>query len=292
METFDKTAFFQAQRRRLTGIGYRMLGVRSEAEDIVQEAWMRWDRTAMDEIRSPEAWLVTCVTRLAIDRLRALQTEREHYIGPWLPEPIVESLAPSADHLSEMASELSVALLTLLERLAPEERAAFLLMEAFDSDYAELARILGKTEAACRQIVSRARRRVREERPRVMVSEAKRRALIERYVTALMTRDAAAVATMLHEEVTLASDGGGVTKAALKVVQGASKVSRFVVGVLDNWRERGLEIRMVRVNGELGLAYTMAGELSGIVSIDTDGEEIFGIYSVLNPHKLTHVRLD
>ena len=292
MTDIDKTAIFQSQRRRLLGIGYRMLGSRSEADDLVQEAWLRWDRTPAAEITSPEAWLVTCATRLAIDRLRELQREREQYVGPWLPEPIVESLAPPADHLSEMASELSVALLALLERLAPEERAAFLLVEAFDTDYAELAQILGKSEAACRQIVSRARRRVHEEKPRVVVSESARRRLLERYVTALLSRDASAVAAILAEEATLTSDGGGRAKAALKIVEGAAHVARFVVGVLDPWRDHGLEIRIVRVNGELGLAVSAAGRLGVITSFETDGERILGIYSVLNPEKLARIDLD
>src|SRR5262245_61848937 len=180
---------FEQSRGRLHGIAYRMLGSRAEADDMVQEAWLRWDRAATDEIRAPEAWLVTATTRLCIDRLRQLRTEREAYVGPWLPEPLSLEAAPPADRAAELASDLSVAFLAVLERLAPEERAAFLLHELFDSGYDDLARILGKSEAACRQIVSRARKRVREDRPRVHVSAEARTRLLHELVRAVTTQD-------------------------------------------------------------------------------------------------------
>src|SRR5690349_10331270 len=170
------SAAFAENRARLWSIAYRMLGSRADADDAVQDAYLRWHGARAGEVRSPQAWLVTTITRLCIDRLKRLRTEREHYTGPWLPEPLVEE-SPAADHAAELASELSVALLAVLERLAPEERAAFLLHEMFDSGYSDIAQILGKSEAACRQIVSRASRRVRLERPRVVVPEQAKRKL-------------------------------------------------------------------------------------------------------------------
>ena len=169
----DRRAAFEAQRGRLWGVAYRMLGSRADADDMVQEAYLRWHGMPTAEVRMPEAWLVTTTTRLCIDRLRQLRAEREAYVGPWLPEPLIEE-PPAADAATELASDLSMAFLALLERLAPEERAAFLLHDVFEADYDEIAATLGKSEAACRQIVSRARRRVREERPRVQVSAAVR----------------------------------------------------------------------------------------------------------------------
>src|SRR5262245_35238139 len=160
-----RLAAFEPHRRRLWGIAYRMLGSRSDAEDMVQEAWLRLSRAPVEEIRAPEAWLVRAITRLCIDRLRQRRTERVHYVGPWLPEPLIEEVAPPADQASELASDLSVAFLALLERLAPDERAAFLLHEVFESDYGDIAQILGKSETSCRQIVSRARKRVRAGKP-------------------------------------------------------------------------------------------------------------------------------
>src|SRR5690606_6310182 len=154
--TTDRGAVFARERRRLWGVAYRMLGSRTDAEDVVQDAYLRWHSANTEEIRTPAAWLVTTTTRLCLDRLRRLRAERELYAGPWLPEPLVAEEPPAADEAADLASDLSVALLSVLERLAPEERAAFLLREAFDVDYGDIAQALGKSEAACRQIVSRA----------------------------------------------------------------------------------------------------------------------------------------
>jgi RNA polymerase sigma-70 factor (ECF subfamily) len=170
-----------------------MLGSRAEAEDIVQEAWLRWNSAAAQDIRSPQAWLIAATTRLCIDRLRQLRAAREVYVGPWLPEPLTLEAAPPADHAAELASDLSVAFLAVLERLAPEERAAYLLHEIFDSGYDDIARIIGKSEVASRQIVSRARRRVREARPRVQVSAEARKRLLDGLAQAIRAQDQAAL---------------------------------------------------------------------------------------------------
>jgi RNA polymerase sigma-70 factor (ECF subfamily) len=286
MTVNDRASTFEPHRGRLQGIAYRMLGSRADAEDIVQEAYLRWHRAPTDEIRSAEAWLVTTTTRLCIDRLRAAQVERAAYIGPWLPEPIIgEATAPAADASTELASSLSVAFLAVLERLAPEERAAFLLHEVFDSDYGEIAQILGKSAVACRQLVSRARRRVREDRPRVQVSETARKAVLARFVDAVMAQDKDALMQVLAADATWVSDGGGKAKAARKVVRGADHVARFVVGVIGRFAP-WVELRPIVINGEAGLALYGRGRLISVISIRTDGTRVLDVFTVLNPEKL------
>jgi RNA polymerase sigma-70 factor (ECF subfamily) len=281
----ETTEPFEAHRSRLWGIAYRMLGSRAEADDMVQEAWLRWNRAAQAEIRAPEAWLVTATTRLCIDRLRQLSTERQAYVGPWLPEPLAIETAPPADHSSELASDLSVAFLAVLERLAPEERAAFLLHEMFESGYDEIAQILGKSEAACRQLVSRARKRVREDKPRVHVSAAARANLLKQLVQAVETQDSGVLLALLAKDATWTSDGGGKTKAAKKVVEGAEHVARFALGVFKRYLPR-LRFTAVNVNDEAGLAVYFDDQLLSIITILTDGQRILGVYSILNPDKL------
>jgi RNA polymerase sigma-70 factor (ECF subfamily) len=286
----DPRLAFERHRRRLWGVAYRMLGSRAEAEDMVQEAYLRWHRTPRAEIRAPEAWLVTAITRLCIDRLRQLRAERESYIGPWLPEPLVSESAPPADQAAELASDLSVAFLALLERLAPEERAAFLLHDVFESDYAEIAQVLGKSEAACRQIVSRARGRVRAGRPRVQVSAAARTRLLEEFVQAIRARDKGALITLLAEDANWTSDGGGKAKAARKVVHGGERIAQFVLGVLRRHLHL-IDFESIVVNNEPGLAMLLDGRLLSVLSIRTDGVRILDVYSILNPEKLHAVNL-
>jgi RNA polymerase sigma-70 factor (ECF subfamily) len=280
----ERTEVFVQHRGRLYGIAYRMLGSRAEADDIVQEAWLRWARAGHD-IRAPEAWLVTATTRLCIDRLRQLRAEREHYVGPWLPEPLTLDAAPPADRATELASDLSVAFLAVLERLAPEERAAFLLHDLFDSDYGDIAEILGKSEAACRQIVSRARRRVREDQPRVQVSAEARSRLLHRLVEAVQTQDPSKLIDVLAAEASWTSDGGGKTKAAKKVVRGAEHVARFATGVFHRYLAQ-LEFRDLVINGEAGIGAFFQGRLLSVISIRTDGQRILDVFSILNPDKL------
>ena len=284
----DSVQVFEQHRRRLWGIAYRMLGSRAEADDVVQESYLRWHRADREEIRTPEAWLVTAATRLSIDRLRELSVERSAYVGPWLPEPLVAESAPGADQAAELASDLSVAFLAVLERLAPEERAAFLLHDVFDSDYGDIATILGKSEVACRQIVSRARTRVRDRRPRVQVSEAARTGLLDGLVRAVRTHDKEALLALLSAEATWTSDGGGKARAARKVVVGAERVARFGVGVFRRLADVA-QFRAVDVNGESGLEVVVAGRVFIVMSIRTDGAKILDIYSILNPDKLSQV---
>jgi RNA polymerase sigma-70 factor (ECF subfamily) len=286
----ERTHTFEQHRARLFGIAYRMLGSRADAEDVLQEAYLRWHKASVEEIRSSEAWLVTATTRLCIDRLRAAREAREVYVGPWLPEPLVTELAPPADTQVDIASSLSIAFLVVLERLAPDERAAFLLHEVFDSDYAEIAQVLGKSEAACRQIVSRARKRVRENRPRMEVSDSARRALLDRFVTAVQTQDKDALLALFAESATWISDGGGKARAARKVIRGRDRVVRFVLGVLARHADQ-FSFSHVTVNNESGLALKVAGKLFSVISARTDGQQILDVFTVLNPDKL-HIETD
>ena len=281
----DRAAAFQHERSRLYGIAYRMLGSRADAEDALQEAYLRWHEADAERVRVPQAWLTTAVTRLCIDRLRAARAEREAYVGPWLPEPLVDEKLPTPDAAAELASDLSVAFLVVLERLAPEERAAFLLHEAFDCGYDELAGILGKTEAACRQIVHRARERVHSERPRFRVSEAARERMLERFAAALHTGDPRQLFQLLAEDATWTSDGGGKTKAARKIIRGAERVARFASGVWRRYLSR-LGERRVSINGEPGLLMCVDGRPVSVISIDTDGVRVRAVFAILNPDKL------
>ncbi len=282
----DRVAVFNEHRPRLYGIAYRMLGTRADAEDMVQEAYLRWHRVDAERLQAPEAWLITATTRLCIDRLRAARTEREAYVGPWLPEPITGiGVAPPADAQSELASDLSVAFLVVLERLAPEERAAFLLHEVFDSAYADIAGILGKNEATCRQIVHRARQRVHQDRPRFKVSDAARGRLLERFVEALRTEDQAELLALFAADATWTSDGGGKAKAARKVVRGAELVARFTRGI---WRRyaKDMTYRLTIINGEAGLVACDDQGPAWVLTIETDGVRILAAYSLVNPDKL------
>jgi RNA polymerase sigma-70 factor, ECF subfamily len=281
----DRSGEFERYRPRLFGIAYRMLGSRADAEDILQDAYLRWHRGASEDLRSPEAWLVTAVTRLCIDRLRAARAQREQYIGPWLPEPLIGEAAPPADARAELSSSLSIAFLVVLEQLEPDERAAFLLHEVFDTEYAEIAEILGKSEAACRQIVSRARKRVRGQRPRAQVTDAARRSVLERFANAIQTQDKTALLELVAEKASWTSDGGGRARAARKVIRGRDRVVRFVLAVLGRHGD-SFAFEMTSVNGEPALAIRVEGKLFSVITVRTDGIRILDVYTVLNPDKL------
>jgi RNA polymerase sigma-70 factor (ECF subfamily) len=271
-------------RPRLFGIAYRMLGLQQEAEDAVQEAMLRWYGTDTVEIRSPEAWLTTVVSRICLDRLRVLAAEREAYIGPWLPEPLVGE-APSPERQVELASDLSLALLMVLERLSPEERAAFLMHDTFDCGYPEISRVLGKSEAACRQIVHRARERIRRDRPRFEVSEDAHRQLVERYVRAVQSRDAGQIASLLAPEAVFISDGGGKMWAARRPVVGRDRIIRLELGVLRKLTGQ-FTLQLAEVNGRAGALAVLDGRPFAVTSFETNGTHILSVMRVLNPDKL------
>ena len=285
----NRSVVFEQLRQRLFAVAYRMMGTRADAEDIVQEAYLRWHGTDVGEVRSPEAWLVSVVTRLSIDRLRKASVEREKYTGPWLPEPIFGGPAPSPEEQLELASDLSMAFMLLLERLAPVERAAFLLHDVFDCDYPEIARILRKSEAASRQIVHRARERVRSDRQRFRAGEEDRRRLIEKFVEASHAGDEATLLSLFAEEATLTSDGGGVVPAARKVVRGRKRITRLYL-VLARRLGRRLTQSVLPINGEPGLVTFLDGNPLSAISFETDGRSILAVYTVLNPEKLKGIR--
>src|SRR5690606_4550555 len=281
----DHAQVFQRLRPRLQGLAYRMLGSVGDAEDAVQEAFLRWHGADVSEIRSPEAWLVTVVTRLCLDRLRAAAAEREAYIGPWLPEPLVGGRADAPDRRVARASALSMVFLIVLERLAPEERAAFLLRDVFDCGYPDIARALGKSEAACRQTVHRARARVRRDKPRFEVSEAAHQRLLRRYLDALNTRDEAKLVALFAEDATLVTDGGGKVVAALNVIRGADKITRGTLGVMRKISGR-IAHEVVPINGQLGIATYVDGRPFSATAIEADGRRILAVFRVLTPDKL------
>lgn len=288
----DRAATFQQYRRRLYGVAYRMLGSQADAEDAVQEAYLRWHKTDADRVQTPQAWLTATVTRLCIDRLRAARTERDAYVGPWLPEPLVGDAAPGADRATELASDLSMAFLVVLERLAPEERAAFLLHDAFDCDYGELAGALGKSQAACRQIVHRARERVRRDRPRFQVSEAARRGLLEKFQAAVAAADRKALIDLIAADATWISDGGGKAAAATKILHGGTRIAKLLAGVgrrLAQDYSGRTAFRLAPINGETGLVLFIDARPRWVLSVETDGLRILAGYAVLNPDKLGKV---
>lgn len=281
-----KPAEFESLRGRLFGIAYRMLGSKAEAEDIVQEAYVRWHQADRAAIRTPEAWLVTATTRLAIDRLRSLQTERDAYTGPWLPEPLMSDGPPPPDRHLDLASDLSIAFLVLLERLAPEERAAFLLHDVFDSGYSDIAGLLGKSEAATRQIVHRARERVRRDHKRFQVSETAKAGLLKRFIAASEATDEAMLMELFAPEATWTADGGGRTAAAPRPIVGAARIAKLVVGLQRRFYDNRATMHLAEINGETGLIVRIDGRIAATISIATDGDRIQAVYAVVNPDKL------
>lgn len=279
---------FATHRPRLFSIAYRMLGSRADAEDVLQDAWLRWQRSDQGAVQSAEAWLVTIVTRLALDRLRAAQAERAAYTGLWLPEPLLTPEHETPDGIAELASDLSMAFLWLLERLGPEERAAYLMRHAFDQDYAEIAALLGKSEAACRQLVHRAGERMQAGRQRFDVPAAAHRRVLERFVAAARSGERAALQALLADDVELVSDGGGKVPSILKVLHGALRIANLYW--VTHRRLRDIVYQPVTLNGAPALLRWVDGSLESAQSFVTDGERITAIYAVRNPDKLAAVR--
>jgi RNA polymerase sigma-70 factor (ECF subfamily) len=278
---------FEANRSRLKRLAYRMLGSVSEAEDAVQDAWMRWQRAGAG-VEDPAAWLVRATTRLCIDRLRAAKAEREAYKGPWLPEPLIE---PLAEDPVERAEDVSVAFLLALERLSPLERAVFLLHDVFEEDYAAVARTLDRSEAAVRQLASRAREHVQDARPRFSVDQAKAMKLAAAFAAASATADVSSLREILAEDAILVSDGGGKRSAALRVMVGREDVIRLLQGIV--WRHGDLGVKSfeaVRINGYPGLLLEVEDGPETFAFEPGEDGRIAAIYVMRNPEKLRHVR--
>lgn len=282
------TDVFVTLRPRLFSIAYRMLGTRADAEDVLQDAWLRWQRADRAALQSVEAWLVTVVTRLAIDRLRAAKAEREAYVGWWLPEPLVELDEHTPEAAAELAGELSVAFLWVLERLSPEERAAFLLRQVFDYDYAEVATLLGKSETACRQMVHRASARVRQERPRFDVSKDDHRRLLENFMQAARSGEREAIKALLAVDMQVVGDGGGKAPAFLEILRGADRIADLFRDFSQRLADRFV-YRAALINGEAGLLRYVDGQPESALAFVTDGERIVAIYAVRNPDKLAGI---
>lgn len=279
---------FQALRPRLFGIAYRMLGVRADAEDVVQDAWLRWRDTDHAALQSAEAWLVTVATRLSIDRLRALRQQREAYPGEWLPEPLVDVEEQTPERIAERADELSLAFLHLLERLGPEERAAYLLRQAFDYDYAEIAAMLGKSEPAIRQSVHRAAERLRLERPRFEVPPAQHLRLLQRFVAAAASGDRASIRALLADDVVTIGDGGGKVASVPGGIHGGERVTNLFWAHHLRLGPR-VAYRIVHINGSPGFLRFVDGKLESAQAVVSDGERIVSFYAVRNPDKLARI---
>jgi RNA polymerase sigma-70 factor (ECF subfamily) len=283
----DKGAFFETQRGRLNRIAYGILGSSTDAEDVVQEAYLRFELTG-GELKSREAWLTTVVTRLAIDRLRSASHQREVYPGTWLPEPVVE--VRNQEQLQVARSELTVGLLFVLEQLRPVERAVFLLRETFDIPYREVASIVERSETACRQMYLRARERVQREAG-AFRDIAGKEAMVERYATAILEGDEQKLIEAVTEDVILFSDGGGKVEANLNPIYGVAKMVRFVRGVLRKFPFDKLERRPALVNGEPGLLVLRNGKLDSVLAFRFEKDRISAVYGIRNPDKLRRVTI-
>ncbi|MDP3855580.1 RNA polymerase sigma factor SigJ [Phenylobacterium sp.] len=274
---------FEAQRPRLTRLAYRMLGSVAEAEDAVQDAWLRW--TKAEGVEDPAGWLVRVVSRLCIDRMRSAKSRREAYRGPWLPEPLIEEL--TVDPV-ERAEDVSVAFLLALERLSPLERAVFLLHDVFDEDYASVAETLGRNEAAVRQLAARARAHVKDNRPRFTVSQEDAAKLAAAFMAAAAQGDMAALSAVLAQDAVMVTDGGGKRKASLRPLIGRDDIVRLIEGLA--WRHHGeafpMTFRAVRINGYPGVILEDEGGPMTVAFQPGEDGKLAGIYMVRNPEKL------
>jgi RNA polymerase sigma-70 factor (TIGR02957 family) len=282
------TDLFVAHRNLLFTVAYELLGSAADAEDVLQETWLRWADVDVAEVRDPRAYLVRTTTRLGLNRLRTLSRRRESYVGPWLPEPLLT--APDVADDVELADSVSTAMLLVLETLTPTERAVFVLREVFDVPYDEIATAVDKTPAAVRQIAHRARSHVEARRPRAVVDAAERSAVIRRFADAVATGDLQSLMDVLAPDVVLITDGGGVKKAAMVPIRGAEKILRFIAAVTPADVEARAE--PVWVNGHLGLRLMADGELDTIATIRVDEGLVTGLYFVRNPEKLGRVGVE
>ncbi len=277
---------FEGERARLQGLAYRLLGSISEAEDVVQDTWIKWQATDRESLEVPEAWLTTVATRLALDRLRSARSRREGYPGPWLPEPLVVSAGP--EELVELADNLTLGFLILLDQLEPLERAVFVLADVFDTPFAEIASAVGRSEVACRQIASRARRRVRRG-PSPNVSLTRRRQALDGLVAAIASGDIDQVIERLAPDVVCISDGGPKRRAARYPVVGAPRVARLLVNLAKRHAAEGVDLTAVNVNGDPGLLIYLAGQLDQVMAVEVNDGLISAIRLLRNPDKLTRV---
>jgi RNA polymerase sigma-70 factor (ECF subfamily) len=295
----DPSATFEPHRRRLLGLAYRMLGSMAEAEDAVQEAYLRWHDTNRDIVNEPRAFLMTTTTRICLDVLKSARMKREEYVGPWLPEPITDTASLAPDAQTELAEDLSVALLLALDRLSPLERAAFWLDEVFDDSFSQIADALDRNEAACRQLASRARTRVREARPKGLTPprgatksiDPRHQELLSAFISASRSGDVEQLTRMLASDARLVTDGGGKVPAALNVIEGNDRIAAFLAGVVRKGFTDDMSLRFEVVNGLPGLLIVGPNGLVQTNAFEFDGDAVTAIYIVRNPDKLKHLAL-
>ncbi len=279
---------FEEHRSVLTGVAYRMLGRVTDAEDVVQETWLRWSGADRGDVRDPRGYLVRVTTRLAVDRLRQVQARREAYVGPWLPEPIATDYGPAVPDTAEravLADSVSLAVLVVLESLSPLERAVFVLREAFGFPFGEIAVTLDRSEASVRQLASRARRHVDERRPRFTVDPAEQRDLTEKFLAAATGGSIENLLELLAPDVRLVGDSGGKAKAPLRVIETADKVGRFLYAVAHQPLPE-VEVRFLEINGRPGALVLSGGRPDTVFSLDVADGRIVAVYLVRNPDKL------
>jgi RNA polymerase sigma-70 factor (ECF subfamily) len=279
------TQIFNQYRRLLFAIAYRMLGSATDAEDMVQEAFVRWLQADEPAVQSPRAYLSTIVVRLCIDHLRLARTQREVYVGPWLPEPLPTGPPPELAGTALLAESLSFAFLIMLENLRPLERAVFLLHEVFDYTYDEIAPVVGKSVANCRQILHRAHEHLGRRQPRFDVSREQQERLTTQFLRASVNGDMQGLLALLADDIVFTGDGGGKTATALRPVRGPDKVARGMLGGLRRMPP-GTIPRIEEINGQPAIVGYTEGQPYGVILLDTDGERIHHIYTVLNPDKL------
>ncbi|MBC9729586.1 RNA polymerase sigma-70 factor [Streptomyces sp. TRM68367] len=289
MTTDIATDVFEEHRPVLLGVAYRMLGRVADAEDVVQEAWLRWSGADRTEVREPRAYLVRVTTRLAIDRLRQIKARGEAYIGPWLPEPYVTDFADTAPDAAEravFADSVSLAVLVVLESLSPLERAVFVLREAFGYPYADIAAMLERGEAAVRQLAGRARKHVEERRPRYEVDPVQRRDVTERFLAAAAGGDLEGLMALLAPDVRLVGDSGGKAKAPVRVLETADKVGRFLAGAARKGGIPGLTIRLLELNGGPAVLFLSGDKPDSVFQLDIADGRVQTVYIIRNPDKL------
>ncbi|MFI0714859.1 RNA polymerase sigma-70 factor [Streptomyces inhibens] len=281
------TDVFEEHRPVLFGVAYRMLGRVADAEDVVQDAWLRWSGADRANVREPRAFLVRVTTRLAIDRLRQVQSRRESYVGPWLPEPLATDFgnAPDTAERAVFTESVTLAVLVVMESLSPLERAVFVLREAFGYPYAEIAAALDRSEAAVRQLAGRARRHVEEGRPRFEVDPGRQRDLTERFMAAAAGDDLEGLLSLLAADARLVGDSGGKAKAPLRIIESADKVARFLFGVAKS-APAGLEFSLVELNGGIALLAHDGGVPDSVIQLGVADGKIQTVYIVRNPEKL------
>jgi RNA polymerase sigma-70 factor (ECF subfamily) len=285
----ERLATFNQYRGLLFSVAYRMLGSVADAEDMLQETFIRWQQAPEDDIRSPRAYLVTIISRLCLNHLQSARVQREEYVGQWLPEPVVTGPGSDPLELIRVDESLSMAFLVMLERLTPVERAVFLLREVFEYDYAEIASIVNQSETNCRQILSRAKRRVTGMRPRFHTSQQKKSDLLERFLRATASGDLQSLLALLASDVVLHTDGGGKGVGAPNLIRGAHNVARGALGSVKKLHPQNLAHRVAQINGEPGIISYLNGEPYSVLTLDARESGIQAIYVVTNPEKLAHL---